>query len=359
MLRRKHQRGRGHAKQPWNTEKELKCSLTRALKAVKSEGNVLSRRNLRKLHSIANATGRIGQRSLISVLADSADPEEAVNEVSGYLNSKGKMVKNSEIRSLNSGELGSVVTIPNTPTVIQTPFRMVVAGPSMCGKTTLVKAMLKNRKQVFDPCPSKIYWFYAMESSVTKAREEFPHITFIKNLPTDQWIEETVVDNEGTLFIIDDLMGNATNAGKKATQGREMMNELFTRGSHHKKVSVIFTVQSLFRGPNMREISLNASQTVAFNNNRDKTYLRSLGTQLFPAGNNGAAFISACMGDISKEHFGYLFIDHGSFVKPGYQFKSNVLKEQEQKYYVPYRDLRHIDLSQVTDSKPLDKGYTI
>jgi len=136
---------------------------------------------------------------------------------------------------------------------------------------------------------------------------------------------------------------------------RELVNNLFTKGSHHNKVSIIFTVQCLFRGPAMREISLNASQTVAFVNNRDMTYLQHLGTQLFPPGQKGAAFITSCMEQVKKEPYSFLWIEHSATVETGaFQFRSQVMRGEENKFFIPKRNVKEIDPEKVTESKPLN-----
>lgn len=353
-------RSRGHSKESWDGEKELTRSLTSAVRGLQKSGKgeegrkrLLTARNVRKFKSIASELDMLDSegRSFMSVLTDpSLSEEDTLKTIAGC----GTLPK-SQVRSIDSGNLGSMVTIPCTPTQVQCPFRMVVAGPSMSGKTHLVLEMLRQREYMFTPSPSEVYWFYAMEDSITGAREEFEDITFIKDLPSDEWVNETIDPNKGALFIIDDLMGDATGAGKNRMASRELVSNLFTKGSHHKKVSIIFTVQSLFRGPYMRELSLNATQTVSFNNNRDMTHLRSLGTQLFPPGHDGAAFISACMLKIKKDDHGYLWIEHGSKVKPGFQFRTDVFKEDKNRFFVPKLDLGCIEPATVTDSKPLSR----
>lgn len=353
---------RGHSKEAWNGEKELTRSLTTAVRGLQKSGRgeegrkrLLTARNVRKFKSIASELDMLDShgRSFMSVLTDpTLSEEETLKVIAGC-----GVLPKSQVRSIDSGNLGSMVTIPCTPTQVQCPFRMVVAGPSMSGKTHLVQEMLRQREYMFTPNPpAAVYWFYAMEDSVKQAREEFEDITFIKDLPSDQWVTETIDSDKGALFIIDDLMGDATGAGKSKMATRELVSNLFTKGSHHKKVSIIFTVQSVFRGQYMRELSLNATQTVAFNNNRDMTHLRSLGAQLFPPGHDGAPFISACMLKIKKDDHGYLWIEHGSKVKPGFQFRTDVFKEDDNRFFVPKLDLSCIDPAMVTDSKPLNRA---
>ena len=76
-----------------------------------------------------------------------------------------------------------------------------------------------------------------------------------------------------TLVILDDLM--------YATDRR--VSELFTKGSHHRNISVIYIVQNLFhQGKDHRTISLNSHYTVLFKNPRDKSQAIHLGRQMYP-----------------------------------------------------------------------------
>jgi len=63
----------------------------------------------------------------------------------------------------------------------------------------------------------------------------------------------------------------------------EVIVDLFTKGSHHKNLSVILILQNLFhqeRG--QRDISLNANYIVIFKNPRDCAQIRHLARQVYP-----------------------------------------------------------------------------
>jgi hypothetical protein len=360
---------RGRHLEPWNDEKEMTRSMSSVFNKVKKGGHKsMSKRNLRQFRSILTHLGDVDEdddevegaparkrRTFTSVLGDpNLSSDEAVKRVQS---GAGRHLPKSHVHSIDSGTLGALVSIPNTPTQVRTPARIVVAGPSMCGKTHLVKELLRQRDFIFQPTPPHVFWFYAMEDSVTKARDEFEDITFIKNLPTEKWVRDNIDPSVGALFVIDDLMGETTTSGRDNAETRTWMGNMFTKGSHHTKVSIIFTVQNLFRGSYMREISLNASQTVAFNNPRDMGALRALGTQLFPPECKGSAFITACMSEIRTRRYGYLWIDHPAMVEStSLQFRTSVLRGEDQEYFVHKDSLDDVDPSTVTSSKPLNSG---
>jgi len=202
---------RGHSKNKWNAEKEMTRSLSSTLKKVQKcdRRHLMTSRNVRKFRSIANELGMVGSKKLFSVFSDpDINEEETMKMIEDCTEDR------SHVKSIDSGDLGAVVTIPNTPTQVKSPFRIVIAGPSMSGKTELVFEMLRQRNFMFQPTPPIVYWFYSMEESITEAREEFTKITFIKDLPTDEWIKDTIDPKKGALFIIDDLMCDASGSGR-------------------------------------------------------------------------------------------------------------------------------------------------
>ena len=87
--------------------------------------------------------------------------------------------------------------------------------------------------------PEKIVWCYSqwqpayMEMLVT-----IPNIEFVKGIPTALEQDAYFSVNKRNLIVIDDQM---TEAGKD----NRIVN-LFTKGSHHQNLSVIYIVQNSF-----------------------------------------------------------------------------------------------------------------
>ena len=76
-----------------------------------------------------------------------------------------------------------------------------------------------------------------------------------------------------SLIVLDDLMDSAYST---------KVIELFTKGSHHGKISLVLITQNLFhQGLSSRDISLNSKYIVVFKNPRDKTHC-ALGTTSLP-----------------------------------------------------------------------------
>jgi ABC-type dipeptide/oligopeptide/nickel transport system ATPase subunit len=134
------------------------------------------------------------------------------------------------------------------------PFTKVVAGPSSCGKTTVVIRLLERREQFCDIVFTNIVWCH----SEINAPDHLWNVTFVKGLP-----EFENPDNKPTFIVLDDLMDTVYSTN---------VSQLFTKGSHHRNISRVLITQNLFhQGPASRDISLNSKYIVVFKNPRDKT----------------------------------------------------------------------------------------
>jgi hypothetical protein len=87
----------------------------------------------------------------------------------------------------------------------------------------------------------------------------------------------------------------------------KVLSRLFTEGSHHRNISVIYIVQNLFdKGKEHRTISLNAQYMILFKNPRDNSQIECLSRQMFPT--NGKFLVSAFR-DATSTPYGYLLVD--------------------------------------------------
>ena len=94
-----------------------------------------------------------------------------------------------------------------------------------------------------------------------------PHIEFVKGILTALEQDSSFDVNKRNLIVFDDQMIDAS-------KDKRILN-LFTRGSHHRNLSVIYIVQNLFhQGRGSRSISLNSHYLVLFKNTRDKLQIK-------------------------------------------------------------------------------------
>ena len=144
-------------------------------------------------------------------------------------------------------------------------------------------------------------------------------MTFHRGLPNIEDFD----GSERVLLVIDDLMNEAD----------ESVANLFTKGSHHRNVSVIFLVQNLFhKNRHVRTISLNSHYMVLFKNPRDASQFASLARQMYP---NKSAFALEAYKDATREPYGYLFVDLRPEQDEDLRLRTNIFPGENQYVYVP------------------------
>ena len=148
------------------------------------------------------------------------------------------------------------------------PFTCIISGPSGSGKSSLVVDIIL-KKQI-TPAPFNIVWLYAEDQPLYR---KLSSVTFIRNIPDD--IETRFKPSKTNLLVIDDLMTKA--------HSDDRLTRLFSVGSHHRNLSIIFIVHNLFHhGREMRTMSLNSHYLVLFKNPRDSLQITTLARQMYP-----------------------------------------------------------------------------
>ena len=184
--------------------------------------------------------------------------------------------------------------------VLRHPFTMMVAASTGGGKTWFVKNLLENREQWISPAPQRIIWIYGQwQPLYAEMQRIIPGIEFVKGIPANIEDEQFLNPAIRNLIVIDDLMSEASNDKR--------ICDLFTKGSHHRNLSVICLVQNLYyQGKESRTMSLNSQYLVLFNNPRDQQQITVLARQMYPG--QSEKFLSTYRMATSKP-FGYLLID--------------------------------------------------
>jgi hypothetical protein len=177
------------------------------------------------------------------------------------------------------------------------PFCMTVAGPSQCGKTRFIMELLEKRSTFIYPNPSRIIYCYSVwQENFALMKENLESVEFHEGLPSI----ENMNAEENNLIILDDLMSECLDDKK--------ILHLFTVGSHHRNISVIFLTQNIFcKGKHARSISLNSHYLILFRNIRDPSQIMHLGRQLYPG--NVKYFEEAFDDAVMSQNYGYLIVD--------------------------------------------------
>ena len=200
------------------------------------------------------------------------------------------------------------------------PFTCMVAGMTGSGKTVWVQSLLQQAQTVIDQPPERIIWCYSQwQNAYTQLLMMIPTIEFVKGIPESLENDSYLDVNIRNLIVIDDQM---IEAGKD----NRIVN-LFTKGSHHRNLSVIYIVQNLFhQGKGNRSISLNSHYLVLFKNPRDKLQILTLAKQMYPS--ETAWFIKEYE-EAVRRPYGYLFVDLRPTTPERCRLRTNVLPGEE------------------------------
>jgi len=203
---------------------------------------------------------------------------------------------------------------------IETPFRMIIAGPSMSGKSVFISKLIKENEKQFEKPPREIYYCYRIWQTIyDKIKEEMPYVHFIQNF-------EILENLKSNSFVIFDNL--ATHMEKYS----EKLLDLWTLESHHMNISVILVLHNLFQQTkSIRTISLNTNIFVLFRQARDQSSITTLGKQMFPG---NARYLLDSYKMATDKPFGYLFINLNSKDR-NLMLTSNIF-EKEAKVYLPH-----------------------
>lgn len=134
----------------------------------------------------------------------------------------------------------------------------------------------------------------------------------------------------GRLLIIDDLMG----------EGDDKVTDYFTKGSHHRNLSVMYLTQNVFhQSKGSRDISLNAHYMVLFKSPRDSSQIAYLSRQVFP---KCPKVIQEAYYDATLEAHGYLLLNFKQSTPDEYRVTSHIFPDDTHHYvYVPKSSVQH------------------
>ena len=205
----------------------------------------------------------------------------------------------------------------------KTPANFYICSQSQSGKSYLVCSMLRDLKELFFPIPSKVLYCYGeFQKEFDELSKTLPNVQFVQGFPSDLYDMTEAHDN--SLVILDDLMSQCSNDQRVA--------DLFTRGSHHRGISVLFLTQNLFPpGKLSRTISLNSHYMIIFRNPRDSLGIATLARQMYP---KNADYLLESFNDATKRPYGYLLLDLHQLTPEDIRLRTNILPNERQIVYV-------------------------
>ena len=207
---------------------------------------------------------------------------------------------------------------------LKTPFSLIIAGPSNCGKTSFVANLLFHADRLIDNKFDYILWFYGESIPNNEMLNTNKDIHFIEGLP--ETFDDLIDSSKTGLAIFDDLM---KECGKN-----QLITDFFTRRSHHENVSIIFITQNLFHeGRERKKFTKNATYLTIFNSPLDQSMAYSLARKLMPKGQK--TFIEIYNHAVDKPH-GYLFIDGHQQTPKSAMFRSDIF-DDVQHVFIPQK----------------------
>jgi len=141
------------------------------------------------------------------------------------------------------------------------PFSCIVSGTSFSGRTSFCIRFLQNIDALYTERKFGVWidWCYGEKSAVPSRQQ------LSSNISCNEGVPEEFGDAHGEpcLVILDDLLNDVYS---------KQVCDLFTRGSHHRNISVIFILQNLFIQDGFcRGISLKSHYLMALKTFRDKS----------------------------------------------------------------------------------------
>jgi hypothetical protein len=165
-----------------------------------------------------------------------------------------------------------------------------------------------------------------------------------KNVQIHEGAPENFEKSQGLpcLFVLDDLLNEVYS---------RTVCDLFTKGSHHRNLSVILITQNFFhQAPHCRDKSLNAKYLVALKNVRDRKQFACLARQVLP---ETCASLCDAYREATRNPHGYLILDFAQDTGDLIRYRTNVFpSERPPVIYGPVNDeAGKIELSLSTSTK--------
>lgn len=193
---------------------------------------------------------------------------------------------------------------------------IAISGTTGSGKTYWVYRLLSQKEDMFEHSPPNVLYCYGIYQDMFRDMEKtLPFIEFHEGLPN---IEQLNSLKENSIIILDDLARRIVNS--------QNMEELFTMGVHHRKLSVIYINQNMYcQGKFARTINLNTHFMVLLKNPRDVSQVACLARQVFPG--QSKAMVEAYQ-DCMLKKIGYLVVDLSPHAEEDHRLRTNIFKDE-------------------------------
>lgn len=150
----------------------------------------------------------------------------------------------------------------------------IVNGSSSSGKTSLLKRLLMEVDQLYDPKPTLIIYVYKVfdPDFDVLSRKMGNRILFLDSLPEESQFNRLIEGQNHTLLCVDDAL-NFTS--------QKFFVDLFVCNGHHNKITSFIVTQHLYhKAPYTGTICQNAHIIILMPSPRDHSTILALGRQL-------------------------------------------------------------------------------
>src|SRR5690625_4614167 len=179
------------------------------------------------------------------------------------------------------------------PFVLRMPFTALVSGASGSGKSTFTLKLLQS-PHLFEQPVSEVLWFHGVNAINTPIGDA--SIRTFAGLPDAETLKHLSADGGHRILVLDDLM-------MELIKDKALLAALFTKYSHHYRLSILLLTQSLFDIP--RIVRINTHYFVLFRSLSEKLNIQNLGKQLFPG---KLKYFLGSFDDATTRNFGFLII---------------------------------------------------
>jgi hypothetical protein len=202
----------------------------------------------------------------------------------------------------------------------KSPFTCIVSGGTGSGKTEWVKRLIHHRRHMINPPPRYVLFCYGELNNSILELKGWEGVETFHGFPPEEMLRK----HPDMLLVLDDLMVDLD-------KNLRVMNTVFTRGSHHWRVSVIFIAQNIFH-KDLRMLKSNTHLIVLMRNPQNASQIRTLASQMFPI---KRAFFIEAYEDATSSPFSYLLVDSHPQTPDTERLTTKIFPGEKQIYYVP------------------------
>lgn len=217
---------------------------------------------------------------------------------------------------------------------LESPTSIMICGPTNVGKTWFLKRLLMNASKMFKRPPTHILYCYGSvwQSIFSDMENQISNISFHSGLPNESELMDLANEKSHFICVLDDLMLEAANS--------QSVERIFTKGSHHLDMTVVFLVQNIFeKGKFFRTISLNTKYFVLFRNTRDKQQVQTFGRQLYP---NKVNYFLNAYSQATSYPYGYLLVDLNVNIDSRLELRTRIFPGEDTIVYCKDEEIKKI-----------------